>query len=190
MAAYIALLRAVNVGGQRVSMPTLRDFVEGLGFSAVRTLLNSGNVVFGGDDRPAGELERLLELQAAADLGLATDFLVRRLDAWEAIMAANPFPDEAAGDPAHLLLVCLKAAPAPARVAALQASIAGREQVRGGGRELYVTYPDGIGESKLTLAVIERHLAARGTGRNWNTVLKLRQAAVGAADAPAKRLPH
>jgi uncharacterized protein (DUF1697 family) len=58
-------------------------------------------------------------------------------------------------------------------VSALQGAIKGREQVRVKGRQAYITYPDGIGRSKLTMAVIEKALGTRGTGRNWNTVLKL-----------------
>jgi len=58
-------------------------------------------------------------------------------------------------------------------VAALQESVKGREVIRPAGRELYITYPDGIGRSKLTGSLIERKLDTRGTARNWNTVTKL-----------------
>ena len=73
----------------------------------------------------------------------------------------------------------LKAAPGEAELAALKSAIPGRERIEAHGRDLYIVYPDGIGRSKLTLALIERKLATRGTGRNWNTVLKL-QALAGA----------
>jgi uncharacterized protein (DUF1697 family) len=62
---------------------------------------------------------------------------------------------------------------AAADVAKLQTAIKGRETVRAWDRHAYVTYPDGIGRSKLTIAMIEKHLGSRGTGRNWNTILKL-----------------
>jgi len=58
-------------------------------------------------------------------------------------------------------------------VAALQAAIKGREVVRAKGRHAYIVYPDGIGRSRLTNVMIEKKLGTRGTGRNWNTVLKL-----------------
>jgi uncharacterized protein (DUF1697 family) len=67
----------------------------------------------------------------------------------------------------------LKSPPKPAAVKALQAAIRGPEQIAVRGRELYATYPAGIGRSKLTVALIEQKLGVRGTGRNWNTVLKL-----------------
>jgi uncharacterized protein (DUF1697 family) len=74
------------------------------------------------------------------------------------------------------VVIFLKEAIKPAAVAALQAAIAGREIARGEGknvREVYITYPDGIGNSKVTNTLIEKKLGARGTGRNWNTVRKL-----------------
>jgi uncharacterized protein (DUF1697 family) len=67
----------------------------------------------------------------------------------------------------------LKSAPAEGGLAALRAAIAGKEQVELIGRNLYLTYPDGIGDSELTTTVIERRLGVRGTARNWNTTLKL-----------------
>ena len=77
----------------------------------------------------------------------------------------------------------MKDAPSPKEVEALQASIRGPERVRSRGKQLYVTYPEGVGRSKLTLPIIERRLDSRGTGRNWNTVLKL--ATLARDDHPA-----
>ncbi|HEX6511768.1 MAG TPA: DUF1697 domain-containing protein [Chloroflexota bacterium] len=173
MAVYVALLRAVNVGGRgAVAMADLRRMLSELGFERVQTLLNSGNLVFSGDTN-SGEIEALLEREAARRLGVSTDFLVRDAQEWASMVAANPFPDEAEADPGHLLVVCLKNTPEPSQVQALQSAVQGPELVRAQGRALYITYPDGIGRSKLTIPVIEKKLGARGTGRNWNTVLKL-----------------
>lgn len=88
-------------------------------------------------------------------------------------MARNPFPEEAERDPGHLVVMILKGAPAAHEVKALQDAIRGRELVRADGRAAYVVYPDGIGRSRLTTALLEKKLGTRGTGRNWNTVLKL-----------------
>jgi uncharacterized protein (DUF1697 family) len=174
MILSIALLRAINVGGRgKVAMSDLRDFFTELGFSDVRTLLQTGNVVFRSDDRSGSELERELETEAAKRLDLRTGFLVRTADEWERVVERNPFPDEARDDPSHLLVMFLKNAPAHAAVEALQAAVKGREVIRVDGPHAYITYPDGIGTSRLTNAVIESNLGTRGTGRNWNTVLKL-----------------
>jgi uncharacterized protein (DUF1697 family) len=115
----------------------------------------------------------LLEDGAAKRLGLSLDFFVRSAAEWARVIAANPFLDEAKNDPARLVVVVLKNAPERAAVAALQKAIKGREVVRAKGREAFITYPDGQGRSKLTMALIERHLETSGTARNWNTVLKL-----------------
>lgn len=174
MTTHIALLRAVNLGSRNaVAMADLRDFLARLGLTDPRTILQSGNAVFQSGKQAPAAVERLLETEAPKQLGLQTDFFVRTGMEWGALVAANPFPEEAERDPAHLVVMCLKAAPDPKAVAALQASIAGREVVRAVGRQAYVVYPDGIGRSRLTNAVIEKKLGTRGTGRNWNTVLKL-----------------
>jgi uncharacterized protein (DUF1697 family) len=130
-------------------------------------------VVFRSDVHTAAPLERVLEQAAAKSLGLETDFFVRTARDWKAIVAGNPFPEEAERDPSHLLVMFLKEAPNREDVTALQSAIKGREVVRAKGRHAYVVYPDGIGRSRLTSAFIEKKLATRGTGRNWNTVLKL-----------------
>ena len=168
----IALLRAVNVGGRKAIMSDLRAWLAGLGFEDPRSLLQSGNLVFRSHETGA-ELEALLEREAVAHLGYATDFLVRSADAWRALVAANPMPAMARDDPGHLVVMPLKSAPGPAEMAALRAAIRGPETAEAVGRDLYLAYPDGIGNSKLTIGVIERKLGARGTGRNWNTALKL-----------------
>jgi uncharacterized protein (DUF1697 family) len=181
MSSLIALLRAVNLAGaNRVPMPELRATVEGLGFQAVRTLLASGNVVFAGRPQPDQTLESKLAAALKKRLGVATDFFVRTAREWKGIVDANPFPDEASDDPAHLLVLFMRDAPGAKRLAGLQAAIKGREQVRGAGRHAYLVYPDGIGRSKLTMAVIEKALETRGTARNWNTVLKLQKMAEAA----------
>ena len=174
MTAHIALLRAVNLAGRnRVGMAELRACLERQGFEGVQTLLQSGNVVFGGGRLRGAALERRLEEAARMALGVDTPFIVRTSREWDAVVAANPFPREAEDDPGHLLLFCLKDAPPPGAEARLQAGVKGRERVRVDGRQAYLVYPDGVGRSKLTVGVIERWLGSRGTGRNWNTVLKL-----------------
>jgi uncharacterized protein (DUF1697 family) len=172
--AHIALLRAVNLGSHnKVAMAELRACLEAEGFTGVRTLLQSGNAVFGGGGRRGAALERQLEAAARATLKVDTPFIVRTGAEWDALVAANPFPKEAVDDPGRLLLFCLKDAPPPGAEATLRAAIKGRERARILGREAYIVYPDGAGQSKLTITVIERCLGCKGTARNWNTVLKL-----------------
>lgn len=171
---YIALLRAVNLGAHnKVAMSDLRALLAELGMQDPQSLLQSGNLVFRSRARPPRQLERVFDDAAAGRLGLKTEFFVRTAREWAAIIADNPFPREARFDPGHLVLMCLKASPDPAAVTALQKAISGRELIRANGRHAYIVYPDGIGRSRLTIAMIEKYLATRGTGRNWNTVVKL-----------------
>jgi uncharacterized protein (DUF1697 family) len=170
----IALLRAINLAGRAaVTMSDLRNFFVRLGFTEVRTLLQSGNVVFRSPARSIATIERSLEADAVNRLGIQTDFFVRTAAEWQRIVANNPFREEALSDPGHLLAIVLKRAPAQKDIQALQAAIKGREVVRAGDKHAYIVYPDGVGRSRLTSALIEKKLGTRGTGRNWNTVLKL-----------------
>jgi uncharacterized protein (DUF1697 family) len=180
MTRWVALLRAINVGGHKqVAMADLRDLLTQLGFVDARSLLQSGNLVFRSRARTGAQLERLLEASAAKRLALQTDFFVRTADELKAIVTHNPFSEEGKRDPGHLVVVFLKAAPVPNGVDALQEAITGPEIIRARGRQLYIVYPDGMGRSRLTNALIERKLGTRGTARNWNTVLRL-DAAVSA----------
>jgi uncharacterized protein (DUF1697 family) len=164
----------VNLGGRRaVAMADLRAFATDLGFDDAQTLLNSGNLLFRCGKQSPASLERLLESEAEARLGLRTDFHVRTPAEWRTLIAANPFVAEAKRDPARLVVVCLKKAPDAKAFGALQAAIKGSEQVRGAGRQAYIYYPEGQGRSKLTTAVIDKALGTTGTARNWNTVTKL-----------------
>jgi uncharacterized protein (DUF1697 family) len=169
----LALLRAVNVAGTgTVAMAELRTMLHDLGFSRPRTLLQSGNLVFDAEAAPAA-LEAALEAELRCRTGFVTDVVVRDRAASEAVTAANPLAEEARRDPGHLLVHMLKAPPAAEAIVALRAAITGPERVALNGAELYAYYPEGVGRSKLTTALIERRLGVRGTGRNWNTVTKL-----------------
>jgi len=173
---YAVFLRGVNVGGVKVPMAELRAMAEAMGFSDVKTLLQSGNLVLTDPKaRSAAELETLFEAEAKAKFGRAIDFMIRTPGELASAIDANPFPDMAKTDPSHLLVFFLKGeAPDHAAIAALNAAISGPEQAGAAGRELYITYPDGIGTSKLSNSLFEKALGKQSaTGRNWNTVLKV-----------------
>ena len=162
MPLQIALLRAVNLGPHgKVAMADLRKLFEDEGLTDVQTVVNSGNVVFSSTKKPAAR-EQQLEQAAERELGLSTDFYVRTASEWAAIVKRNPFTKEAKENPTMLvLMVCGDKVPASVKVTGAK-----REVVKPSGREIFITYPDGQGRSKLKVD-------ARGTARNWNTVLKL-----------------
>jgi uncharacterized protein (DUF1697 family) len=172
---YIALLRAVNVGGRKpVGMSELRRILVELGWSDVRSVLQSGNLVF--RQEPPVEtavIEQTLERETRDRLGLETDFFVRNASEWKTMVENNPFREQGERDPGHLVVMFTKAAVNSTDVQRLQSSIAGPEILRAGDRHVYIVYPAGIGRSRLTNAVLERQLRTRASARNWNTILKL-----------------
>ncbi len=180
MLPTIALLRGINVGGNtRIAMADLKQMILDLGLSAPATLLQSGNLVFMSHQTDLVALQQLLEKETVARLGVAADYILRSPQQWRKIIENNPYPTAAIDDPSHLVVVFLKKAPTAEAIKNLKSAIAGRETIEVVGSELYAIYPDGIGRSKFTLTVIEKKLETRGTGRNWNTVLKLGNLAGG-----------
>jgi uncharacterized protein (DUF1697 family) len=172
MTRWAAMLKGVNVGGNRkLPMAELKALVEALGFGEVRTLLASGNVVFAADG-DAAEIEGRLEA-ALAKHGCTTDVLLRDAAELRAIVAANPFADAARDHPNHLL-VFFHREPFPDGLIGKIAEIyQGPERLHAVGRELYVDFPENIGESKLLPAMAKAKFPKLSTGRNWNTVVKL-----------------
>ncbi|MBW3617151.1 MAG: DUF1697 domain-containing protein [Proteobacteria bacterium] len=183
----IALLRGVMpTGKNRVPMAELRALLEDLGFAGARTLIASGNAVFRTSGPVGAELETLLEQEIAQRIGPELDVMVRDLAAWDAMMAGNPFPEDAAERPSKLLATLLKRAPCEAGARAFEALVQPPDKVRVVGDTAWIVFsgPDSL--SRLTPAAYRRTLGCSGTGRNWNTVLRLRALAaeVGAAAGP------
>jgi len=174
MTAHIALLRSVNAAGNRqVAADELTALLTELGHTEVRAGPKVGDLVFASGQQTGAELQARIEAALMDRFSLRTDVYVRTADAWRALVAANPFPEFAAQDPGWLTVLFLKDAPDRKAVGALRTAIRGREQVRAESRQLYVTYPDGPGGSKLTSGLVEKTLGARITGRTWTTVLAL-----------------
>ncbi|MCW5770247.1 MAG: DUF1697 domain-containing protein [Rhodospirillaceae bacterium] len=163
MAVFVALLRAVNVGGTgKLPMADLKALCEAAGFAKVRTYIASGNVVFE-SGWAAGRAKAELERRLAAYAGRPVGVVLREADELKAVLAANPFPD---ADPSRTLVIFLDRPPPKDALDAARG--AAREEMRLGPREIYIHYPDGVGRSKLKIPA-----AADGTGRNINTVAKL-----------------
>lgn len=179
MTVFIALLRAVNVGGKgMVRMADIRDVCGKLGYGDGQTVLQSGNIVFSAKGA-AAKIAASLEAALASDLGLRTTVMVRTAAALDAAIAANPFPDVAKEEPGRLLVGFLSGKPLTDATERLASIKVNRERLSLHGQELFIHYADGVGRSKVTTAVLERALGVSVTARNWNTVTKL-QALVAA----------
>ncbi|HEY1632206.1 MAG TPA: DUF1697 domain-containing protein [Rhizomicrobium sp.] len=169
----VAFLRAVNVGGTgKLPMADLKALAEEIGLGEPKTLLQSGNLIFDAKAKSPANLESTLEREIKKRFAIETAVMVRNGTDLKAVLAHNPFPREAKSDPGFLHVCFLKDKTTAKHVAALRAAIKGPEKVDGTDREVFIFYPEGAGHSKLTNAIIEKHLGARGTARNWNTVNK------------------
>lgn len=163
---FVALLRAVNVGGTgKLPMAELAAMCEAEGFARPRTYIASGNVVFA-SDRDAASVRAGLERRLAAYAGRPVGVVVRTADELAAVLAANPFPAADGHAPSRTVAIFLDDAP-PAD-AADGARHRTTEHVALGARELYVSYGAAMADSKLQIPA-----ARAGTARNMNTVAKL-----------------
>jgi uncharacterized protein (DUF1697 family) len=163
MTTYIALLRAVNVGGTgKLPMADLKALCAELGFGQIETYIASGNVVFD-CDMPAARVQAQLEKRLLAYAGKTIGVFVRTASEMRTILKRNPFSDK---EPKHTYSFFLDEKPPSDALD----EVRGRdgEELRLGLREIYVYYPTGMGKSKLQIPA-----AKLGTSRNLNTVAKL-----------------
>lgn len=174
MPRYVALLRAINVGGHTVKMPALRASFEALGCTDVSTFIASGNVLFQTTARSAGALERRIAdaLEREYRFPVAT-FL--RTPAEMAAAAAHPFGKLADGDALQVGFLSrpLTAADAPA----VEGFATTTDAFIARGRELYWRISGRVSDSKITNARLERTLSLEVTFRNITTVRKLAELA-------------
>jgi uncharacterized protein (DUF1697 family) len=176
VARFIALLRAVNVGGRKLPMAELKDLCAELGWTGVRTYIQSGNIVFDAEGE-AEALEGRLETAIAKKFGFDAPVIVRSAAQWCEIVAANPFVAAAEKAPNWVLLGLAKQALKPDSATAIAAKGKAGERVEAAGEALWFDYPEGVGTSKLTPALIDRAAGSPVTARNWRTVLALQEMA-------------
>jgi uncharacterized protein (DUF1697 family) len=161
--AYVALLRAVNVGGTgKLPMTDLKRLGEEAGFAKVRTFIASGNLLFE-SDLDEQEVKSAIEDRLEDYAGKRIPVLVRTHAEMAAVAAANPFPDE---PPNWTVAIFLDEAPGPDALASVTHKE--DEKLALGKREIYVAYGAGMGRSKLRVPA-----GAGGTARNMNSVRKL-----------------
>jgi uncharacterized protein (DUF1697 family) len=171
-AAQIALLRGINVGrAKRIAMADLRKLVEGLGYDNVRTLLNSGNMVFARGAGPAADPATRIQKAIAAELGVVARVIVIDAKTLAAALAANPLAG-LAHDPSRLLVAVAEDGAALRKLAALAAQDWHPEVLARGRGVAWLWCPGGIAASKLVLAA-NRALGDGVTMRNVATMSKL-----------------
>jgi uncharacterized protein (DUF1697 family) len=168
----VALLRGINVGrAKRVAMADLRALVEGLGYRDVRTLLNSGNVVFGAPGALRADAAPRIEKALVARLGVSSRVIVLGAAELAAIVKDNPLLD-VADDPSRLLVVVLADPADRSRLRPLLKQDWSPDALALGKRVAYVWCATGMLKSPLNNAV-SRLLRDGATARNWATIVKL-----------------
>ena len=170
---FVALLRAVNVGGRnRVPMQDLREALESE-FLNVATLLQSGNVLLTtrtDEAEVAAAVGRTIE----EAFGLVVPVVVRTADEILHVAAHNPFVgDGIEHDPTTLHVAFLAAPPEVAAIRTIDPSRSPPDRHVVAGREVYLEYPNGSGRTRLTLDYLETCLGVTGTARNWRTLERL-----------------
>jgi uncharacterized protein (DUF1697 family) len=176
---WVALLYSIVLGeGRRVVMADLRALAEGLGYGRPRTLLATGNLLFEAEAADARAVEARLEPAFAAAYGKGIDIIVREGAGWPALMAACPFPEAAAREPARVAVRVMRE-PLPEGAEGRLAGFVGPgERVAVAGGDLWVHLPAGFAPSRLPGAITPRRMGV-GTFRNWNTVRKIGEALSG-----------
>lgn len=174
---YVALFGSINVAGNRLKMADLRAAFEADGFTNVETVVASGNVLFDHPERPDEGLEEKLRLMMLDRFSMKSAALVRSRDALAEAVAGNPFGEDgpfgAAGEEKFVHTLFLDGPIDADDFARLQADHRGPERIAMGNRALHIDYVQGVGESKLVGAFIERRLGRKGTARNLRSMKRM-----------------
>jgi uncharacterized protein (DUF1697 family) len=177
MTTFVALLRAVNVGGNnKLPMSTLRASLETAGFDDVVTYIQSGNVVLKAPERSSEVVARRVEAAITAQIGITIDVLIRSAKELASVIKANPYVGRVP-DVTKLHVLFLDRKPNTAALDALAQKPFEPDEFTAGRSEVYLHCPDGVGRSKLVIAIGPKLAPAVATMRNWNTVTKLAQMA-------------
>jgi len=161
----------MNTGSVRAPVAEQRAMAEAMGLKNPRTLLASGNLVVE-SSKATDALEADIEAAMDKTFSLKVAAMVRTPDHWADLIAANPFPDEAKDQPSRVIAMVMKDGIRTGGVEACRELAAEGERVEAVGDFLYFWFPGGQGDSGIFRKATPRILGM-GTGRNWNTVMKL-----------------
>ncbi len=174
MSTYIALLRGINVSGQKIIlMADLKKLFESLKFSDVQTLIQSGNVVFKSEKGRDEELVSAIEKAIAKKYAFQVPVIVRSFAELEAVLKANPFRKLKLLEKERVYISFLSDAPAPTGIKKLESLSSKVDEVRVIKREVYLLCRGGYGKTQFSNALVEKCLVVKSTTRNLETTQKL-----------------
>ena len=172
MQTYIAILRGINVSGQKlIKMDKLREALASLGFSNLATYIQSGNVVFQAATEDNLTLAQKIHNRIEEIFGFDVPVIVRTQGEWQQVVDCFPF--EGKTELNRLMITFLEEKPAHIPKEEIDSLKASKDEVVYGEKEIYLYVPDGYGKSKLDNNTLERKLKVRATTRNWKTTLTL-----------------
>jgi uncharacterized protein (DUF1697 family) len=179
MPVVICMLRGINVlGRNKIKMEELRSVCGSLKLRNVVTYIQSGNVVFHTDEADLIALAEKIQAAIGKKFGFKPAIMLRTLEEWRITIKRNPFAKRLAAkkdplNPSFLLVNFLGIDPGHGARKKAHAVDTSPEELRIIGREAYIYFPKGQGQTTMSWPAIERILKTSGTGRNWNTVLKM-----------------
>jgi uncharacterized protein (DUF1697 family) len=173
MPKYVALLRAINVGGHTVKMDHLRSLFEAIGLSSVETFIASGNVIFDARSKDTQSLERKIEKHLQETLGYEVKTFVRSIPEMAAVANYKPFSDSELNS--HALLIGFLAGSPPDQAIKKLLSFRNEiDELHVHGHEVYwLCRTKRMSDSKFSGALAEKTLGLRATFRNSTTVKKI-----------------
>jgi uncharacterized protein (DUF1697 family) len=170
MAGWVALLRGINLGAhKRVAMADLRHVYEESGCVAVRTVIASGNVVFEHESADRKRLAAQLEQAVADELGVSSMVVLRSFGEIRKVVQSHPFGD----DTSQTYVTFLPEKPSAGAVRRLRALDVEPDELQVAGREVFIRYPNGLANARISGSLLDKTLGVPGTNRNWRTVTKL-----------------
>lgn len=176
MKTYIALLRGINVSGQKlIKMELLRKILAELNYTDITTYIQSGNIIFKSDTEDATLLEKQIADKIEQHFGFIVPVLIVTPDYLKWVMTNNPYKNRELSDPAQPYVAFLSNKPSNEAIEALKAIDFGKDEFTLINKSIYLLYADSVGKTKLTNSVIENKLKVTATSRNWKTIHKLIQ---------------
>jgi uncharacterized protein (DUF1697 family) len=174
MQTYIALLRGINVSGQKkVKMADLRNLLETIPFQHVQTYIQSGNILFEHEQTAAANLEEKIASTIREKYGFEVSVLVKTPEELNQILENNPFLQDPGKDPNRMYFTLLSEVPAPERIEKLKTFDYHPEEYVLDGTTVYFFSPHGYGRARMNNNFFENQLKVSATTRNLKTMQKL-----------------
>lgn len=171
MSLSVSMLRGINVGGQKmIRMETLREIYQGLGFTKVRSYVQSGNIIFESIERNQTILAKRIEAQIEQTCGYHVSVFIRQAQELKETLTGNPFINDRNEDPRKLHVTFLYHVPSEPWWSEMATPRDTADEFARGERSIYLFCPNGYAKTKLSNSYFERKLGMPVTTRNWNTV--------------------